>query len=46
MILDDMIDALVEYCDPDGRVYVDCNGCVYEVIGIRVNDGEVILDAI
>lgn len=46
MIVDDLIDDLVGNCDPDERVYVDCNGCIYEVVGIRVHDGEVVLDAI
>ena len=46
MTVADLVELLVEDCDPDSRVYVDYGGCVYEVIDVRTYDGEVILDAI
>jgi len=45
MIVEDLIDKLVEECDPDDTVLVDCSGCIYEVLSIRIIDGSVVIDA-
>jgi len=44
MTVSELIDVLIEHCDPDDTVYADYSGCIYEVVEVRTNNGEVILD--
>lgn len=44
MIVDDLIDSLCEYCDPEDPVLVNCGGRMYEVASVRVCNGKVVID--
>lgn len=46
MIVSYLIDVLIGHCDPDDLIYADYSGCIYKVVEVRTNSGEVILDVV
>nr|DAS60745.1 MAG TPA: hypothetical protein [Caudoviricetes sp.] len=42
----ELIDVLIEHCNPDDTVYADYSGCIYKVVEVRTDSGEVILDVV
>ena len=46
MTVEDLIDKLVEECDPDDVVSAGCPGYIYEVLSVSNVDGSVVIDAI